>query len=69
MLNLENKLIADDRTTALSAIGCLSRALTELSISSNKMDAKDVMVLAQGLKGNKTLTSLRLAAPHPSARV
>ena len=64
VLDLKNKLIAGDRTTATSAIGCILRAgLTELSISSNKMDAKDAMVLAEGLKGNKTLTSLRLAAP------
>ena len=69
VLDLKNKLITGDRTTALSAIGCMSRALTELSISSNKMDAKDATALAEGLKGNNTLTSLRLAAPHPSARI
>ena len=63
VLNLENKLIAGDRTTAISAIGCMSRAMTELSISSNKMGAKDAAALVEGLKGNETLTSLRLPAP------
>ena len=56
VLDLENKLIAGDRTTALPAVCCILRALTELNISSNKMDPKDAMVLAQGLKGNNTLT-------------